>query len=420
MIINQISRRSFLKATGACLALPLLETFANEKTPDPAKKMIFCSVGFGFTKESFFPSKEGSWHTLPEGMKPLTRHKNDLSYITNLTNAGATSAHQGSTNLLTCANVHRTPGKLFHNSISCDVLAGMQLGKKMRYSHLALSGGDRDGHGPGRSLSWNIEGKPITGIMGPLELYAKLFGQDRESSEERVLRLKNKQSILDGIYKDFKGLNKKLAHNDREKLDEYFHSIRDIEHSLSREALWADTPKPRINFKLPVIKDGYTEIKVTYELMALALQTHQSPVISYCQPTKSLLKGLGIYYDPHSISHYTVSKERTAASQLRDRKNTELLALLIDNLKAKKEFDGSSLYDNCTIAWGSNIRTAHMLKNLPMILSGGGMNNVVHGRHLVLPEKDTPLANLWLTLMQKNNIQINKFADSTGPIKELF
>ncbi|MCH2205773.1 MAG: DUF1552 domain-containing protein [Lentisphaerales bacterium] len=421
MSIIQTSRRSFLKSAGFCLALPLLETFSKPKhIQAPAPKFLFCSTGYGFTKESFFPETAGAWKKLPQGMRPLERHKKDFTYISNLTNAGLTHPHQGSVNLLTCANVYQTAGKSFHNSVSCDVLLGEHLGRQMRYNSLALSGADADGHGPCRSLSWSKSGKPVSGIKGPVELYNLLFGQSKETPEQRFKRLQDKQSLLDGIYLDVKGMRPGLAKNDRDKLEEYFQSIRDIENGLSREADWADQPKPKVNFKMPQIKDGFSEIKLTYELMVLALQTNQTPVISYRQPTKSLLKGLSINFDPHSISHYSVSKERIAASELRDETNTKLLSLLLDKLKLTKDAFGRSLFEQTTVAWGSNIRTAHMLKNLPMIIAGNGMENIKQGRHLELPKQDTPLANLWLTLMQKSGLSQDKFVDSTGIIKELF
>jgi hypothetical protein len=285
---------------------------------------------------------------------------------------------------------------------------------------LALCGEDAGGHGPCRSLAWTKSGKPVSGIKGPLDLYNLLFGQTKETPEQRFKRLQNKQSLLDGIYLDVKGMRLGLAKNDNEKLEEYFQSIRDIEKGLTREAVWADQPKPKVNFQMPAIKDGFTEIKLTYDLMVLALQTNQTSVISYRQPTWSLLKGLGINFDPHSISHYTVSKERIAASELRDSTNTRLLSILLDKLKATKDVDGNSLFDNTTIAWGTNIRNGHILKSLPMIIAGNGLKGIKHGRHLELPEKDTPLANLWLTIMKRNGLNIDKFVDSNGLIEDIF
>ena len=421
MKITQTSRRSFLKTAGLCLALPLMESYTAPKRPHQTKKkLIFCGLGFGFTEDTFFPQEGGRLQTLPLGMQPLARHKQDITVISNLTNHGCSDPHEGSTNFLTGANLYGTSGKRFHNSISCDVLAGESLGADMRYNQLSLTGGDGSGHGKGLSMSWSRAGKTVSGIKGPQALYARLFGQEKESPQQRQRRLAKKQSILDAVAGNSRYLNAKLTRTDKEKLDEYFQSIREIEQGLIKEAAWAQQAKPKVEFKLPKQIDGIAEIKLTYELMALALQSNQTAVISYRQPTNSLLKSLGIHQDPHALSHYSGSTTRTAASEKRDHMCTELLANFLDLLKSKKLADGSSLYEQSTLCWGSNIRTGHMLKNLPMIVAGNALEKIKHGRHLILPEEDTPLSNLWLTLLQQYGIPVDHFGDSRGTVSELF
>ena len=348
MSIFQTSRRSFLKAGSTILALPMLESFAGQsKAAKPSKRMIFCGLGYGFNEQTFYPTENGNFNKMTLGMKPLDRYKKDITLFKNLTNTGSTDPHSGSTSFLTGANVSGTAGKRFHNSISCDVVAGQHLGKNMRYSMLALASKHREesGHGPGLSMSWNQAGKPVSGIPGPAELYSMLFGQIKETPEERQQRLNHKHSILDLVLKDAKSLDKKISKNDKDKLGEFYQSIREIEGGLQKEELWSNRPKPKVALQAP--KDdvsGVQEIKLTYQLMALALQTNQTPVISYRQPMTKVLTSWGINFTPHALSHYAGSKPRTEALTLRDQKRCELLVYFIELLKRTKDVDGSSLY----------------------------------------------------------------------------
>ncbi|MEM0969831.1 MAG: hypothetical protein AAGJ31_10805, partial [Verrucomicrobiota bacterium] len=143
-------------------------------------------------------------------------------------------------------------------------------------------------------------------------------------------------------------------------------------------------------------------------------------VITYRQPVCDLLKGMGIILKAHSLSHYGFSQPRIAASRQRDQKCSSLFAHFLDRLKEAKDHDGSRLYDNCVVSYGTNLRSGHELKNLPALLAGGGAPSIKHGRHVVLREEDTPLANYWLTLMQETGVPIDSFSHSTGNLPELF
>ena len=411
------------------LALPFLETFAAPQATAaaPSKRIIFLGGGFGFTKDSFYPKEAGRFEEIgmTEGLAPLTRHKNDITMVSNLTNLGATDPHGGSTSYLTGANVAGTPGKRFYNSISCDQIAAQHLGKDTRYSSLVLSahepdGGQNSGHGHGLSLSWDESGKPIPGIQRPLDLFYQLFANPKDSREEIDARLKKKQSILDLVRIDGGTMARTLSKNDREKLDEYFTGVRQVEKGLERQAQWADVPKPQAPFPAPAEDiTGEEEIHLIYDMIIVALQTGMTNVVTYRQPVCSLLSGMGITLKAHSLSHYGFSQTRILASRERDRKCSGLLAHFIDRLKEAKDTDGSRLFDNCIVSYGSNLRSGHELKNVPAIVTGGGAKDIKHGRHIVLPKKNTPLANYWLTLMQQAGVSTNSFSHSTGALPEL-
>jgi hypothetical protein len=153
-----------------------------------------------------------------------------------------------------------------------------------------------------------------------------------------------------------------------------------------------------------------------YDLIVVALQTDSTRVVTYRQPVGTLLGSLGLKIGAHDMTHYTTG-ERLEASQRRDAAQSELLAGLLDKLKATKEPDGSSLLDHTVVAYGSNIRTVHYLDNCPMLFAGSGAGLKL-GQHVVLP-RSTPLCNAWLTMLHGLGIEAERHGDSTGVVPEL-
>ena len=410
------------------MAVPFLETFAHgAEKKTPPKRVVFLGGGFGFTKDTFYPKEAGRFSEIgmTEGLTPLSRHRDDITMVANLSNHGATDPHGGSVSYLTGANVAGTPGKRFHNSISCDQVLARHLGQDTRFPTLTLSakepdGGQNSGHGQGLSLAWDDSGNPIPGIIRPIDLYYTLFANPIDSRETLDARLKKKQSILDIVRIDAGAMKRKLGKGDQEKLDEYFTGVRQVEKGLERQAQWADIPKPAAPFEAPGEGlSGEQAIHLMYDMLIIALQTDATRVATYRQPVCSLLTGMGITLKAHSLSHYGFSQPRIDASRERDKKCSSLFAHFLDRLKEAKDMDGSRLYDNCIVSYGTNLRSGHELKNLPAILSGGGAKGIQHGRHIILPEEDTPLANYWLTLMQQAGLEVDQFSHSTGIVPEL-
>ena len=425
---TQTTRRTFLRVGSTFMAVPFLETFAQgAEKQAPPKRVVFLGGGFGFTKDTFYPKEAGRFSDigLTEGLSPLERHKDDITMVANLSNHGATDPHGGSVSYLTGANVAGTPGKRFHNSISCDQVLARYLGKETRFPTLTLSakepdGGSNSGHGQGLSLAWDDSGNPIPGITRPLDLYYTLFANPNDSREALDARLKKKKSILDIVRIDAGAMKHGLSKGDQGKLDEYFTGVRQVEQCLERQAQWADIPKPQAPFEAPDEGlSGEDAIQLMYDMAIIALQTDATRVVTYRQPVCSLLSGMGVSLKAHSLSHYGFSQPRIHASRLRDKKCTFLFANFLDKLKEAKDMDGSRLYDNCIVSYGTNLRSGHELKNLPALLSGGGAKGIQHGRHIILPEEDTPLANYWLTLMQQAGLEMDRFSHSTGIVPEL-
>jgi hypothetical protein len=423
-----INRRHFLRSSAATLSLPFLESagfrrFAAAAAPGtPPKRLIFIAMGYGVTQETWFPDRAqtGPGYALPPGLAPLARHKDDLTVVQGLSNRYSEDAHAGSTFWLTGANPHEG-GAVFHNGISADQVAAAAFGRDTRFASLQLNGSDKDlsgpGHGQGLSLAWDTRGKPIGGQNSPLAAFNRLFSAESESVEKLQRRLAQKRSLLDTVREEARDLQRSLTKADLEKLDEYFQGIRDIEVRLSKDEQWQSVPKPRSPLQAPPEgPSGREEIRLMYELTAAALQTDSTRVVTYRLPIASLLTSLGVKVAPHDMSHYNPG-ERMEASQRRDAANSELLAGLLDKLKAVPEADGSRLFDHTTVVFGSNISNVHNLTNCPTLITGGGAG-VKLGQHLVV-SKDTPLCNLWLTLLRGSGIQIERHGDSSNVVKEL-
>jgi hypothetical protein len=419
LITNVMNRRSFLKTSSCLLALPYLDSMAANTSSSVPKRMIFLGGGYGFThahhgtnNKSFFPTEAGKFSELglTHSMKALERHKNDITMVRNLTNLGVSNPHGGSQFHLSCGSYREHEA-----GISCDQIAAKTIGKDCRFPSLVLSGNDNmpgqgAGHGSGYSLSSDERGRSIPALNSPLDLYKSLFAQKGDSSETVIARLNKRKSVLDLVHKDATSVQRKLASEDSEKLDQYFTSVREIEQTLSREKAWANIPKQQAPFDPPTEgMDGSKEVNLIYDMMIIALQADMTRVITYRQPVASVIKSLGISLSPHSLSHYGSSGDSRVASEKRDAKIMELYAGFIDRLKRTKDAQGESLFDSTIVNYGSNLKTGHGTQDVPAILSGGGAKGIRKGEHIILEEENTSLGKYWLTLLQQGGVKIDEF-----------
>ena len=426
---SKINRRHFLRGAGSLIALPALESIgfrrfasaAASAPVTPPKRMAFMGLGFGVTKETWFPdvTQKGTDYALSQGLSPLARHKDDFTVVQGCSNKFSNEAHWGSTYWLTGANRYAIPGQNMANSISADQVAAQQLGRDTRFSSIQLNSSDAraSGHGPGLSLAWDQRGKPVAGFNDPVQVFHKLFSADELPLDQRQAAIAENRSVLDAVLTEAKRVQRGLTKTDTDKIDEYFQGIRDIETRLSKDEDWLDVPKAKSPMSEPKkgLK-GREEIEVMYDLIVAALQTDSTRVMTYRMPGQALLSSMGFTPSAHNVSHYSPG-ERMQASQARDKAHADMLAGLIDKLKATKEADGSSLFDHVALAFGSNISSIHYLDNCPTVLTGGGANLKL-GQNLVL-SKDTPLCNVWLTMLRGMGIDAERHGDSTGVVKEL-
>ena len=242
------------------------------------------------------------------------------------------------------------------------------------------------------------------------------------SKAERVFKLKQKRSVLDTYIGEFKRLQKTVMKEDREKLAEYSNAIRTMEADLSKEREWFNIPFPKATMKEPNlnIRSGSSEEhKLFYDLMAVALQTGQTNVISYRLSCDGLMEEVGYKGHIHSLNHMRGDMDLTFGEK-KDQKLMENYSYFISKLKSLKESDGTSVFDNCAVSIGSSTRSQHTTKDLPLIVSGSLQGKIKQGQQIIFDEK-TPgkVSDVWLALLQKAGCPVKSFSTSESAMSEL-
>jgi hypothetical protein len=425
-ITTHSNRRTFLRNGAKIVALPFLgsllpgkPTFAEDKVAP--KRLLWLSMGHGHMEDHFYPKEAGAFREieLPPGFDPLKKNLGHVTMVSNFSNMENRQPHEGSEAVLTCANVVGFPGKARHNSISCDQVAAAHLGKNTRYESLQLNCPQNDsgnGHG-GVAMSYRADGSPLSGYDSTLQVYHKLFGGN-VSKEELLNNLRQRRSIFDILKFEGSSSKRLLSKDDREKLDEYTTSIRDIEISLSREREWMDVPYPKTKLARPGENlQGETSIRAMFRMIVAAYQTDATRVITYRMPDAGLLKSMSISSSPHTLSHYGANTALHELNLQRTKKWMQLYSDFIDLLRASKDPidpSGGTIFDNSLVFGGGGLRTAHRTLNVPCLLTGGGFKGLKHGQHRMAPKENTPLANLWTTMLQDAGAPVDRFADANA------
>ena len=404
-----MKRRQILRSSGAFLTLPALEAFADEKKDTPPLRLVFLGFPWGVTRNNWFPEKTGRDFQITKGLQPLVGHKDDLTIFKNLTPLhNSHSAHNTLGYFLTAGD-HQKPKGGAYDLVSCDQLAAETLGEKTRYTSLEISGKGNN------FMSRDRSGKPVPGHTDPLELFHSLFSDGKISLEERRQMIRKERSIMDAFRDQSRSLESKISKTDKEKLDEYFTSIRQIEKNLTKAEQWAAAPKPKPGFQAPKKGlRGTAQVKMMYDLMVAAMQTDMTRVIAYQQPLDRILRELNLG-GAHGLNHSPESKQSTT----RDIALSQLLAYLLDKLKSTREYDGSSLFDNTILSYGSGVCWQHGIRDLPVIVTGKGQGKIKAAGFVELEEEKNRLSNLWLTILQSAGLELEAFSHSNGLIEEI-
>lgn len=412
-----VSRRQFLRAVGVSLALPWLDAFgpklARASAAGPPRRMICICAPLGFYPGNFFPQDTGPHYQLSPYLEVLSEFRDDFTVISGL--AGISGGHQAIAGFLTGVPGAGQPG--IRNSISVDQFAAEHIGAMTRFSSLALTG-------EALGLSFTRTGARVPAHNSPSRLFAEMFleGQANEV-EAQLMRLDEGRSILDDVRDQARSLRSQLDSGDRDRLDEYLTSIRELEERLIIDQKWCKTPKPKVNAPPPKDISNRSDLigrtRLLFDLAHLAIQNDSTRLITIMLAGATSAPPIsGVTQGHHDLSHHGKDPGKLAQLQLIEIECMKVLHELVAKLKQSQE-EGESLLDRTMVYLSSNLGDAssHSTRNLPVILAGGGFR---HGQHLAFdPQSPPPLCNLYVSILQRLGIEVDKFSTGTGTLNGL-
>lgn len=418
----KLDRRTFLRSTGVALALPLFDgswarARAGEKAAAVPRRMICVCTPLGLHPANFFPEAAGKDYALTPYLGLLKDFRDDFTVISGLQHAGMSPgfAHQASASFLTGVPGAGRAG--FRNAISLDQFAAGQIGSQTRFPSLCLSG-------EGSGLSWTRTGALVPAATSPSRVFARLFLEGRpDEVQGQVRRLEDGRSILDDVRDQANTLRSDLGTDDRDKLDEYLTSVRELEQRLVKDEAWAKTPKPRVDVEppkdIPDAADLIGRTRLLFDLSHLALQTDSTRLITIMLAGSTYAPPIpGVTLGHHDLSHHGKDPGKLEQLKIVEIETMKTLRDLLAKLKQSQE-EGGSVLDRTTVFLGSNLGdgSSHSVKNLPVLLAGGGFR---HGQHLAFdPQNPPPLCNLYVSMLQRLGIETDKFSTSTGTLTGL-
>ena len=429
-----MSRRHFLRGTGIALSLPFLDTMlptfargaqsSSALSPDAKPRRMFAiNNNLGLLPRNFFPEGQDKDYKPSPYLELLQEHRQDFTVFSGVSYPNVDGGHPADVCFITAAP-HPGSGS-FRNTISLDQFVAERIGIQTRFPSLTLSVNTRN-----KSLSCTGTWVAIPPEDKASEVFKQLFLQGTQAEiDAQILKLDTGRSILDTVSVQAKNLERGLGAQDRDRLEQYFTSVRDLESRLKASQGWELKPKPVVTEAAPVDPTSpaaYMEkIKVMYDLARLAFQTDSTRSItlmldSVATPVVEGIKDTSITVTYHNLSHHGKADDKLTQLKALDIGHMKLLAQLYGEMKEVKEGE-ESLLDRTMILYGSNFGDAnqHTCFNQPILFAGGGFK---HGQHLGFDRehnRDYPLTNLLLSMLQRMGIEEDKFATSTGTMRGL-
>jgi hypothetical protein len=425
-----LSRRKFLRGAGILLSLPMLESMtpvfagavkAATEQPKPHRMLGICN-NLGLLPEYFFPKEGGCDYTLSPYLDLLSEHRNDFTVFSGVWHPDVDGGHPADNCFLTAAPHPGSAG--FRNTISLDQYISERIGHLTRFPSLTLGVNVLQGQ---RSLSWTASGVLIPCEEKAADVFSRMFLQgSKAETDAQIRKLEMGQSILDAVAGQAKDLQLKVGVRDRDRLDQYFTSVRELEQRMQMSREWENKPKPKVSAPMPLDlaspKEYMEKVKLMYDMARLAFETDSTRSISLLLDSVNSpaieFGGIKTTDGYHNLSHHGKSQEKLAQLKTIDEWHMKLLAELFSELKAVQE-QGEPLLDRTMILYGSNLGNAntHVTTNLPAIFAGGGFK---HGQHLAFnTEHNYPLPNLFVSMLQRMGLETDKFASATGTMRGL-
>ena len=413
-----LRRRKFLCSAGVSLALPWFDAARPARaqgasTPAPPRRLVCICAPLGFYPGSFIPEEQGTGYKPSPYLELLGPNRQDFTVISGL--AGISGGHQAIDGFLTGVPGAGQPG--IRNGVSVDQFAAEQIGQQTRFPSLALSG-------EGLGLSWTRTGARIPAHQSPSRLFAEMFLDGKEDEVEIQLRgLAEGRSILDDVGDQAKTLQGELGTADRETLDEYMTSVRELERRLVVAEKWVRTPKPKVEAEPPTDITNRADLigrtRLLFDLAHLAIQTDSTRLITIMLAGATSAPPIpGVSLGHHDLSHHGKDPGKLTQLKLVEEECIKVLGELLGKLSQSREGD-QRLLDRTMVYLGSNLGDAssHSTMNLPIFIAGGGFR---HGQHLAFDPQNPPsLCNLYVSMLQRLGIETDRFSTGTSTLNGL-
>jgi len=380
--------------------------------------MVCIMTNTGLLPENFWPKEAGRTYAPSRYLSHLEAVRGHYSVMHGLSHPDNSGGHVVEKSFLTGA---RFPSSaVFKNSISIDQLAVESIGHHTRFPFLALGvNGQHDG-----LLSVSRDGVFVPPELSPAKVYRRLFTPDTaQESEQRMREIGQRVNTLDFVNEKAKRLSHSLGTEDRARLDQYLTSVRELEQRLEQARVWQQREKPRVSVPQPQdILDNTQDVdraRLMYDMTLLALQSDSTRVVTlYLNPLEVLVKLPGVSDRTHTLTHHGNEPEKLEQLAKVEEAGLKNLGRFLEGLAAVNE-GGSSLLDDTAVLFGSNMSNGsnHSNVNLPILLAGGRFK---HGQHLQFdPKNNTPLCNLFVSMLQHMGLERDSFSTSTGTLTGL-
>jgi hypothetical protein len=446
MIITKkaIPRRTVLRGIGAGLALPLLDSMVpalsamQNTAAQPVKRLGIVYHPNGIVDYAWNVKEVGALGDFSPILQPIEPFKNQTILLSNLAmdeadakgDGNGDHARAGGT-YLTGVHVRKSETNV-EAAISMDQIAAKKFENETQLGSLQLTldantmVGSCDGGyscAYSNTLSWLTTTLPLMSENDPRVVFERLFGaSDSTDSKVRAARLRQDRSILDSITARISQLQRELGPGDQRKVDNYLSSIRDVERRIQRAEEQSSRELPEVEKPSGIPSTFEEHAELMYDLQLLAFQCDLTRVITFMygrEITGRTYPALGINESHHSISHHGNDPEKLAKLVIIQTHHMNLLAKFLEKMKGTQDGDGN-LLDHSMIMFGAGLSNSDRHSHSPMytMVVGGGGGTLKGGQHIVYPEH-TPQTNLYMTLLEKMGVPVEKIGDSTGKFTEL-